>query len=68
MKSSLTCSDFDSSTEFVIQLHQDEISKLDSRLNKLFDQKTLLSKMLNQESNPVPIMSVQGIVLPISFY
>ena len=79
-------SDFDSSTEFVLQLHQDEIAKLDNRLNKasfqmkkhfskiqfpkrlekhiqnhskLSDQKMLLIKMLYQESNPVPIMSVE---------
>ena len=52
-------SDFDCSTEFVLQMHQDEIAKLDTRLNKLLEQKTLICKMLYQESNPVPIMAVQ---------
>ena len=52
--------DFDSSTEFVLQLHQDEIAKLDTRLNKLIEQKMMLTKMLYQESNPVPIMTVQA--------
>ena len=61
-------SDFDSSTEFVLQLHQDEIAKLDNRLNKasfqtknIFFENSILKETKKTHSKPFKVIRSKNV-------
>ena len=61
-------SDFDSSTEFVLQLHQDEIAKLDNRLNKAsfqtkntFFENSILKETKKTHSKPFKVIRSKNV-------
>lgn len=50
--------DFDQSNEFMRQLHETKLTEIDKRLDRFAKEEELLIRMVRQETNPVPILTV----------